>query len=101
MPTWSLRILVVDDNRDAASTLGMLLRITGNDVRTAHDGEEAVVPRLGVIAGRLGDFCRRFFAAAVEPCRTPVFCALPSARDEPVFLPPRFAVLAMNRFLVL
>jgi signal transduction histidine kinase/ActR/RegA family two-component response regulator len=42
MPTSSLRILVVDDNRDAASTLGMLLRITGNDVRTAHDGEEAV-----------------------------------------------------------
>jgi len=43
MPTSSLRVLVVDDNRDAASTLGMLLRITGNDVRTAHDGEEAVV----------------------------------------------------------
>jgi signal transduction histidine kinase/CheY-like chemotaxis protein len=38
----SLRILVVDDNRDAAASLGMLLRILGNEVRTGHDGVEAV-----------------------------------------------------------
>ncbi len=38
----SLRILVVDDNRDAAASLGMLLRIMGQEVRTAHDGLEAV-----------------------------------------------------------
>jgi signal transduction histidine kinase len=37
-----LRVLVVDDNRDAASSLAMLLKIMGNDVRTAYDGEEAV-----------------------------------------------------------
>jgi signal transduction histidine kinase/ActR/RegA family two-component response regulator len=37
-----LRVLVVDDNRDAASTLAMLLKVMGNNVRTAHDGEEAV-----------------------------------------------------------
>jgi CheY-like chemotaxis protein len=37
-----LRILVVDDNRDSADSLGMLLRIKGNDVRTAYDGLEAV-----------------------------------------------------------
>jgi CheY-like chemotaxis protein len=37
-----LRILVADDNRDSTATLGMLLRILGNDVRTAHDGLEAV-----------------------------------------------------------
>jgi signal transduction histidine kinase len=37
-----LRVLVVDDNRDAASSLAMLLKVMGNDVRTAHDGEEAV-----------------------------------------------------------
>ncbi len=37
-----LRILVVDDNRDAAASLGMLLRIMGQDVRTGHDGLEAV-----------------------------------------------------------
>jgi PAS domain S-box-containing protein len=41
-PASSFRILVVDDNRDAAATLGMLLRIRGNDIRTAHDGLEAV-----------------------------------------------------------
>jgi signal transduction histidine kinase/ActR/RegA family two-component response regulator len=37
-----LRILVVDDNRDAADSLGMLLRVTGNEPRTAYDGAEAV-----------------------------------------------------------
>ena len=36
------RILVVDDNQDAADSLGMLLRMTGNEVHTAHDGLEAV-----------------------------------------------------------
>ena len=41
-PKSSLRILVVDDNRDAADSLAMLLRIMGNDIRTAHDGQEAV-----------------------------------------------------------
>ena len=38
----SLHILVVDDNRDAADSLAMLLRTTGNDIRTAYDGLEAV-----------------------------------------------------------
>ena len=36
------RILVVDDNRDAADSLGMLLRMIGNEVHTAYDGLEAV-----------------------------------------------------------
>ncbi len=36
-----IRILVVDDNFDAAKMLAMLLRITGNTVHTAHDGVEA------------------------------------------------------------
>jgi CheY-like chemotaxis protein/two-component sensor histidine kinase len=38
----ALRILVVDDNRDAADSLAMLLRTAGNDIRTAYDGLEAV-----------------------------------------------------------
>ncbi len=38
----NLRILVVDDNRDAAQSLAMLLTAMGNNVHTAHDGEEAV-----------------------------------------------------------
>ncbi len=36
------RILVVDDNRDAATTLSRLLRRRGHEVETAFDGEEAV-----------------------------------------------------------
>ena len=38
----SRRILVVDDNRDAADSLSMLLRARGHDVRVAYDGLEAV-----------------------------------------------------------
>jgi CheY-like chemotaxis protein len=41
-PKSSLRILIVDDNRDAADSLVMLLRIMGNDTRTAYDGQEGV-----------------------------------------------------------
>src|SRR5262249_35277876 len=41
-PTARRRILVVDDNRDAAEMLAELLALTGNDLRTAHDGREAV-----------------------------------------------------------
>jgi len=37
-----LRVLVVDDNVDGASTLAELLRSTGHRVETAHDGAEAV-----------------------------------------------------------
>jgi PAS domain S-box-containing protein len=36
------RILVVDDNRDAAASLVMMLSLLGHDTRTAHDGLEAV-----------------------------------------------------------
>jgi PAS domain S-box-containing protein len=36
------RVLVVDDNRDSATSMAMMLKLIGNDVRTAHDGIEAV-----------------------------------------------------------
>jgi signal transduction histidine kinase/CheY-like chemotaxis protein len=36
------KILVVDDNRDAASSLATFLELTGHDVRVAHDGEDAI-----------------------------------------------------------
>jgi PAS domain S-box-containing protein len=36
------RILVADDNRDSAVTLAKLLQLLSNDVRTVHDGVEAV-----------------------------------------------------------
>ena len=38
----SCRILVVDDNRDAADSLAMMLRLMGHDIQTAYDGLEAV-----------------------------------------------------------
>ena len=36
------RILIVDDNKDSADSLAMLLEIMGNETYTAHDGVEAV-----------------------------------------------------------
>lgn len=36
------RILVVDDNRDAAVSLAMLLKHNGDDTATAHDGLDAL-----------------------------------------------------------
>ena len=36
------RILIVDDNRDSAASLSMLLELTGNEIYTAHDGVEAM-----------------------------------------------------------
>jgi two-component system OmpR family response regulator len=38
----SMRVLVVDDNRDAAITLGILLTACGFNVETSFDGEEAL-----------------------------------------------------------
>ncbi|HYC43846.1 MAG TPA: ATP-binding protein [Burkholderiales bacterium] len=42
MPSAALRILVVDDNIDSAATMAELLRMQGHEVRTAHDGLQAV-----------------------------------------------------------
>ena len=36
------RILVVDDNRDLAESLAMILRLWGHDVAVAYDGAEAM-----------------------------------------------------------
>ena len=36
------RILIVDDNEDAAQSLALILRLEGNEVCTASDGEEAL-----------------------------------------------------------
>jgi DNA-binding response OmpR family regulator len=36
------RVLVVDDNADAAESLAMLLEANGDAVRVAYDGEEAL-----------------------------------------------------------
>jgi PAS domain S-box-containing protein len=36
------RVLVVDDNVDAAESIGMLLRLWGHEVRLAHNGPQAI-----------------------------------------------------------
>jgi PAS domain S-box-containing protein len=36
------RVLIVDDDRDSANSLSVLLQLMGHDVRAAHDGLEAV-----------------------------------------------------------
>src|SRR6185503_5387251 len=36
------RVMIVDDNRDSADSLAMLMEITGNKTYLAHDGVEAV-----------------------------------------------------------
>jgi CheY-like chemotaxis protein len=41
-PLRGRRILIVDDNRDSAESLALLLEIEGNEVFTAHDGEQAL-----------------------------------------------------------
>ena len=69
-PNTRHRILVVDDNRDGAASLAMLLAVMGNDTRTAHDGLEGVEMaeafRPGMIVLDIGlprlngyDACRR------------------------------------------
>jgi len=42
LPTRARRILVVDDNRDSAGSLAVLLRMAGHETRTAFDGLEAL-----------------------------------------------------------
>ncbi|GAB3645627.1 response regulator [Ramlibacter alkalitolerans] len=78
-----LRILVADDNRDAAETLSTLLEVMGHEVKTVHDGEAAVDaaaafdPELVLLdIGMPGlngyDACRRIRAHAAGPGRTVV-----------------------------
>jgi PAS domain S-box-containing protein len=38
----SFRILVVDDNRDAAESVAILLELSGNEVAVAHDGPSGI-----------------------------------------------------------
>ena len=42
VPQHSLRVLVADDNADAAASLSMILKMGGHDVRTVFDGVEAL-----------------------------------------------------------
>ena len=42
IPSSRRRVLVVDDNRDGAASMAMMLQLLGNEVAMAHDGLEAV-----------------------------------------------------------
>ena len=46
VPGKCARVLVVDDNVDAAQTVAMLLETSGHEVRIAHDGPEALAMAL-------------------------------------------------------
>ncbi len=46
------RVLIIDDNRDAADSLSLLLQSHGHEVRTVYDGDEA----LAVAAAYAADF---------------------------------------------
>ncbi len=41
-PVVGCRVLVVDDNRDAAATAAMCLELAGHEVKTVHDGLQAL-----------------------------------------------------------
>jgi PAS domain S-box-containing protein len=41
-PQTRKRVLVVDDNRDSAELMSLLLGFAGHEIRLAHDGQEAV-----------------------------------------------------------
>jgi PAS domain S-box-containing protein len=41
-PASGRRVLVADDNVDAAESLSLVLQLLGHDTRTAHDGEQAL-----------------------------------------------------------
>lgn len=72
------RVLVVDDNHDAADSLAMLLRLAGHDVRTAYNGSaalelsasfgpEAVVLDIGLPGMNGYELARRFRTYAAPP----------------------------------
>ncbi len=42
LQTIGRRMLVVDDNRDAADSIALLLEVAGHEVRTAYDGPDAL-----------------------------------------------------------
>jgi CheY-like chemotaxis protein len=42
LPTGTYRIMIVDDNEDAALTLAILLRMLGHDVKAVFDGSDAL-----------------------------------------------------------
>ena len=87
------RILVVDDNQDAADSLAMLLRLGGHDVTVAHDGyralEIASAERPGVVLLDIGlpgmdgyEVCRRLRGMGLEESRIIAMTGFGQDRDR-------------------
>jgi signal transduction histidine kinase len=88
-----LRILVVDDNRDAATSLATLLRLGGHKVTFAHDGpralELAADERPEVVFLDLGmpdmdgyEICRRLRALGLSDTRIIAMTGYGQAKDR-------------------
>ena len=88
-----LRILVVDDNRDAAESLARLLRMGGHTVSVAHDGgrglEMAVAERPSIVFLDIGlpgmdgyEVCRRARERGLSDARIIAMSGYGQARDR-------------------
>jgi PAS domain S-box-containing protein len=93
-PSSSRRVMVVDDNKDAAETLGMLLESLGHAVRVAHDpgqalaavGDDEVALRFARAGHRLG--AQRLSVeggrGGLADCHLPVAGVVPHLRVQRV-----------------
>jgi CheY-like chemotaxis protein len=90
----ALRLLVVDDNRDGADTLAMLLQSRGFEVRVAYNGEQAIETALSfcpdvLIVDLLMPAPDGFEVArrlrAMPQCAHATFVALSGCSDQPHF----------------
>jgi CheY-like chemotaxis protein len=83
MPSHPLRVLVVDDHRDAADSLALLLRLWGHEPLVAYDGPAA----LAVAVARLPDVILLDIAMprlhGYEVARR--LRQLPGTRDAPIW----------------
>ncbi|MDB5818635.1 MAG: luxQ 3 [Rhizobacter sp.] len=81
----SHRVLVVDDNQDAAETLGLLFELDGHTIRLAHDGPSAVASTV--------EFQPEIILMDIG---LPVFSGLEAARrirQDPTLVRPRIIAL--------
>jgi CheY-like chemotaxis protein len=77
-PVKSMRILCVDDNRDAADSLGEMLAMAGHEVVVRHDGAAAIEV---VNAGFRPDVCVLDISMpGIDGCQ--LAAALRATRDE-------------------
>jgi len=90
----SLRLLIVDDNRDSADSLALLLRSLGHEVCVAYDGQQAIdaaisfhpnVLIVDLAMPVLDGFTVAKRLRAVPEFADAVFVALSGHSDQPYF----------------